>query len=182
MILAAIISFLAAFLLVRYKVIVATHEERQVERHIHHKDKGDPPTSKSFDGMNRTERAAHDVLSAGVDINRNTDPVPGMIRIFSRHDPDRSVYSKNPHIVQVGLFDSYPPTHLLNRCHNLCIFLTVLGFVLALTGILCFAWDRLPLSVGISTSFFMAVCLIAGLYVLLKPETKGKNSHIYCER
>ncbi|KAF4621461.1 hypothetical protein D9613_000882 [Agrocybe pediades] len=202
---AAIISFLAAFLLVRYKLMVATKEEEQIERHDNENGPHgkvvnstqqfvNSPTSMSFDGSNHTERASptassrhgpHRLASSHRDhdmMNHETDPTPGMIRIPSRIDPNRTVYSKNPHLVQVGPFDSYGvPTHIISRCHNLCIFLTVLGFVLALTGILCFAWDRLPLSVSISSSFFMATCLIAGVYVWVKPESRGQSSHIYCD-
>ncbi|PPQ87448.1 hypothetical protein CVT25_008184 [Psilocybe cyanescens] len=173
---AAIISFLAAFFLVRYKLRIANKEEQQTETGGGQRGNVTAsPSSMSFDDLERAERSPKFSTSEHI-----TDPTPGMIRIASPLSPDKAIYSTNPHLIQVGPFQGLPPTHLLSRCHTLCIYLTVLGFVLALTGIICFAWDRLPRSVGISSSFFMALCLLSGVYIWLKPEPEeGTSSHIY---
>ncbi|OBZ69901.1 hypothetical protein A0H81_10379 [Grifola frondosa] len=58
---------------------------------------------------------------------------------------DGTIWSSNPHIEQVGPFRrGQPPTHLLDHCHSLCMWLAAVGFVFALVGVLCFAWARLP--------------------------------------
>ncbi|KAF8911491.1 hypothetical protein CPB84DRAFT_1761956 [Gymnopilus junonius] len=167
---AAIISFLAAFFLVGYKLKVAKVEESEAGK----PDKVvvDSPTSMSIDDAERIGR--------GYNSEHETDPVPGIIKLASPLGPTMPIYSSNPHLVQVGPFQDQPPTHLLGRCHALCVVLTVVGFTLALLGILCFAWDRLPLSVSISSSAFMALCLFAGVYVWMQPEpAEGTSPYIY---
>lgn len=165
----AIISFLAAFLLVRYKLKVARIEEAEAEKVV-----VDSPTSMSIDHAERAEQRR------GYNSEHETDPIPGIIRLASPLSPTKPIYSSNPHLVQVGPFQGHPPTHLLGRCHALCVVLTVVGFALALMGILCFAWDRLPLSVSISSSAFMALCLFSGVYIWMQPEPEeGTSSYIY---
>jgi hypothetical protein len=112
-------------------------------------------------------------------IEQDTDPIPGRFRMpFG--STQRPIWSSNPHLVQVGPFQNYPPTHLLHRCHALCVILTTVGFVLALMGILCFAWDRLPLSVSVSASCFMAMCLLSGVFIVFKPyPPEGTSTNIY---
>ncbi|KAJ7496889.1 hypothetical protein FB451DRAFT_1209137 [Mycena latifolia] len=81
---------------------------------------------------------------------------------LSRPQP---VWTTNPHLEQVGPFQRKPPTHLLSRCHNLCILLTFAGFGLALLGILAFAWAENPISVGVVTSVSTAVCFGGAIWV-----------------
>ena len=168
----AIISFLAAFLLVRYKLRVANIEEAEAEKPP--KTVVDSPISMSAEDAERAE-----LQRRGYNSEHQTDPIPGIIRLASPLGP-KPIYSSNPHLVQVGLFEGHPPTHLLGRCHALCVVLTVAGFALVLMGILCFAWDRLPLSVSISSSVFMVLCLLAGLFIWMQPEPEeGTSSFIY---
>lgn len=56
-----------------------------------------------------------------------------------------------------------PPVRLLSRCHNLSVTMALLGFVLALLGILTFAWTALPTSVSIFSSVCLAGCVAAVL-------------------
>ena len=56
--------------------------------------------------------------------------------------------------------------HLLRRFNVLCIYMTVVGFVLAGAGIMCYVWTKQAKSVGI----FASVCLggsLAGALVVL---------------
>jgi len=77
------------------------------------------------------------------------------------------VWTTNPHLEQVGPFQSKPPTHLLSRCHNLCILLTFIGFAFALLGILAFAWAQNPVSVGVVASVSTAVCFSGAVWVFI---------------
>ncbi|PIL33519.1 hypothetical protein GSI_04142 [Ganoderma sinense ZZ0214-1] len=118
---AAIISFLAAFFLIRYKLSVAKREERKIE--------GGVGTVSSS-----------------------------------------SVWSANPHLEQVGPFRrGTPPTHLLDHCHSLCMWLSAIGFALAIAGVMCFAWSRLALSASIFASVCCAACLVSGVAVVFWP-------------
>ncbi|KAI0717468.1 hypothetical protein C8Q72DRAFT_891508 [Fomitopsis betulina] len=111
---AAIISFLAAFFLVRYRLREATKQEIKIET-------GLTPDSSSPE------------LKTGV-------------------------LSTNPHLEEMGPFRrGGPPTHLLEHLHTLCMWLALVGFVLALAGALCYAWARLSRSASIFASACMAV-------------------------
>ena len=120
---AAIISFLAAFFLIRYKLSVATREERKIE--------------------------------GGVG---------------TRTQSSSSVWSANPHLEQVGPFRrGTPPTHLLDHCHSLCMWLSAIGFALAIAGVMCFAWSRLALSASVFASVCCAACIVSGAAAVFWP-------------
>ena len=121
---AAIMSFLAAFFLIRYKLSVAKREERRVE----------------------AQAAGATTVSSS------------------------SVWSMNWRLEQVGPFRrGEPPTHLLDHCHSLCMGMAAIGFVLALVGVLCFVWSRLPRSSAYFSSVCMAACIVGGLGALFWP-------------
>ncbi|KAF9485983.1 hypothetical protein BDN70DRAFT_870466 [Pholiota conissans] len=195
---AAIISFLAAFFLIRYKLKVASSEEKEAEEDKDVKQIVESPISMepvfthqaALDKDKDLEKEPRGTLGRSSTIGRRrsdshptieheTDPIPGSVRVPSG-SPHRTIWSSNPHLVQVGPFQNYPPTHLLRRCHTLCVVLTAFGFVLALMGILCFAWDRLPPSVSISATCFMGICVCSSIYILVKPyPPEGTSPHIY---
>jgi len=52
-----------------------------------------------------------------------------------------------------------PPVHLLSSCHSLSVCMALLGFALALLGILTFAWTTLPLGVAVFSSVCLGGCL-----------------------
>ena len=125
---AAIISFLAAFFLIRYKLSVAKREERKVE--------GGAGTLSSS-----------------------------------------SVWSATPYLEQVGPFRrGAPPTHLLDHCHSLCMWLSAIGFALAIAGVMCFAWSRLALSASVFASVCCAACLVSGFAAFFWPASSMHRS------
>ncbi|CDO69311.1 hypothetical protein BN946_scf184976.g30 [Trametes cinnabarina] len=130
---AAILSFLAAFFLIRYKLTVAKREERKVESGL-----------------------ANAASPAGSRVSTEPNLPP--------------IFSSKPHLEQVGPFRrGQPPTHLLDHCHSLCMWLAAVGFVLALVGVLAFAWARLALSSGVFASICVAVCLVSGVGAVFWP-------------
>ena len=54
-----------------------------------------------------------------------------------------------------------PPVRLLSRCHTRAAWMAVVGFVLALVGILAFAWTSLPTGIGAFASACLGTCLLA---------------------
>ncbi len=54
-----------------------------------------------------------------------------------------------------------PPIKLLSNCHSLSVTMTVIGFILALLGILTFVWTSLPVNVGVFASVCLGTCLTA---------------------
>lgn len=159
----AVISFLGAFFLIRYKLEVAERDEEEIEQEI-----VDSPTSISSDPIKRgfsTSRAS----------GSRTNNARGLVRVQTDSPEDPVIWSTNPRLVQVGPFRSKAPTELLSRCHSLCVFLTFLGFLLAIMGLMSFSWDRLPLSIGIGASVAMGFCLTAGALILVFPSIKTSH-------
>ena len=75
---------------------------------------------------------------------------------YGLHPMEPPVFSANPHIEQVVPFLSNVSSHrLLSRTHALCVFLAAAGFILAIVGILCYAWALQPRVVSI----FASACL-----------------------
>ena len=104
-------------------------------------------------------------------------PARRPVRVNSPLAGDNIIWSTNPRLVQVGPFQGPPPTELLARCYSLCVFLSFAGFLLALVGAISFTWDKLPRSIGISTSIATILCLVAAILIITVPSTK--RSHIF---
>ena len=54
-----------------------------------------------------------------------------------------------------------PPVRLLSNCHTLSVSMAVIGFILALIGILSFVWTSLPDSVAGFATACLSSCLLA---------------------
>jgi hypothetical protein len=163
---AAIISFLAAFCLIRHKLTVAQKEEEEVEENLVNSPK---PMS-----LNDPEKARNSQTTPYTD---NLRPVRRLVRVNSSLSGRKVIWSTNPRLEQVGPFQGPPPSELLERCHSLCVFLSFLGFLFALVGSISFTWDKLPRSIGISTSIATILCMAAAILIIIVPSTK--TSHIF---
>ena len=143
----AIISFLASFVLVRYKLTEAKREELKAEIVAGHRTATSPTSLKYQD----TEKGQNGTTGY-------TPSASGIQQLI----PEPPIYSCNPRLEQVGPFSRQPPTELLERCHALCITLASVGFVLALMGIVCYAWALQPVSVAAFSTAMLGICLLAG--------------------
>jgi hypothetical protein len=154
---ASVISFLGAFFLIRYKLDVA--EQEALDELV------DSPISVS--SSDPIKRRFSTPEASGLRTNKPR----GRVRVHTSPESP-IVYSTHPHLVQVGPFRTKAPTELLSRCHSLCVFLTFLGFLLALMGLLSFSWNGLPLSLGVGASVSMGVCFVAGISIFVFPFSK----------
>ncbi|GBE80749.1 hypothetical protein BKA93DRAFT_749302 [Sparassis latifolia] len=73
----------------------------------------------------------------------------------------RRLVAKRPKGPVDSLLDPGPPVELLSRCNALAVVMAVLGFILAVLGILAYAWTATPLSVSIFSSACLGGCIIA---------------------
>lgn len=153
---AAIISFIGAFFLIQYKLIAAQKEEDQAE--------DTSPPSAISDDVEKMDSPTSDDL--------RTDPIRRRVKVNPPHIVDQIIWPFNPQLIQVGPFQRPPPTLLLSRCHLLCVLLSFLGFILALMGLMAFAWDRLPLNASIFSSICMGLCLVLAILIVIIPSTK----------
>jgi hypothetical protein len=135
----AVLSFLAAFLLVRFKLQEATREELIAE--------GVKLVSSPLGGSVRVKDVERDPVDAD---GRNGTTKPAVESKGLLVEPP--IISTDPHIEQVGPFMSSISSHLLSRIHALCVAFAAIGFILAIAGIICYAWALHPTSVSVFTS------------------------------
>ena len=148
---AAILAFLAAFFLIRYKLTAAKREERKVESGL-------------------SDSAVNTGSGNGAGASTGSDAVPEGQSRSSTTSSDPPIWSSNPHLEQVGPFRrGHPPTHLLDHCHSLCMWLSIVGFTFALVGVLAFSWSSLAKSGGVVASVCMGTCLVAGTAAVFWP-------------
>ena len=132
---------MAAFFLVRFRLHEASRQEVKAEHPADHK-------------------TDHPDQAAGSVSEKN--PKPG----------DAPIWSANPQLDQVGpLRRGKPPTHLLEICHTLCMIFSVLGFILAMVGVLCYAWAMLPVSSQVLCTVSIGVCLSTSVIAIFLPQS-----------
>jgi hypothetical protein len=142
---ASIISFLGAFLLIRYKLKEATREEMIVEGITMVNSPREGSTSNDVESMVHKS------------VNYSTAmPILERNKRNSLYPAEPPIFSADPHIEQVGQFRSNESSQrLLSRTHALCVFLAAVGFILAIVGMLCHAWALQQRAVSI----FVSTCL-----------------------
>ncbi|KAF8806556.1 hypothetical protein BYT27DRAFT_6630786 [Phlegmacium glaucopus] len=161
---AAVISFFAVFVLIRYKLDVAQQKEEEAKIELVNSSTYVPSDSNEAENARGSQTYANGLRTITVNPPRSGSQI---------------IRSTNPRLVQVGPFwHGQPPIELLARCRSLCIFLSFLGFLFAIIGALSFSWGRLPLSVSICSSVLTGLCVVAALSILITPLTK--TSHKFC--
>ena len=101
-----------------------------------------------------------------VDVER-TESIHGADFHQHRHIRETSVTKRGAQLVHVCRFNNtLPPVQLLERCNQLCMFLTATGFTLEVMGILCYAWDKMGVVVSAFASGLTLFCLFTSAIVL----------------
>ncbi|KAF8839121.1 hypothetical protein BDN67DRAFT_970642 [Paxillus ammoniavirescens] len=154
---AAVLSFLAAFLLIRFKLQEATREELIAE--------GIKLVSSPLGGSVRVKDVERDPVDA--DRRNGTTKPAAEAQISKSSLVEPPIISTDPHIEQVGPFMSSISTHLLSRIHALCVAFAAIGFILAITGIICYAWALHPPSVSAFTSACLGGAILSMVILLV---------------
>ncbi|KAI6148371.1 hypothetical protein BKA82DRAFT_121246 [Pisolithus tinctorius] len=157
---AAGLSFLAAFLLIRYKLKEATRQELIAE--------GVKVAMSPLGGSLRVRNKENDIES--IDGRRAftiAEEQPTKTPVQARQPtmgsiPEPPILARNPHLEQVGLFwFRNVSSHLLSKFHTLCVTFAVIGFVLATAGIVLYAWAIQPREVYIFATACLAAAVLA---------------------
>ncbi|KAG2369209.1 hypothetical protein BDR07DRAFT_1447823 [Suillus spraguei] len=177
---AAVLSFLAAFLLIRYKLKEASEEELFAENRA----KGfqittspvpvngsSPVEDIERDAQNNDKKFGRENVPQMDTSDNNTDTkhdLPALTR--RRSTPaEPPIFVRDPHLEQVGFWSVTISSHLLSRVHALCILFAGIGFILAIMGIITYAWALQPTEVSIFVSACFGVGVIA-MGVLFLPD------------
>ncbi|KAG1760594.1 hypothetical protein EDD22DRAFT_954829 [Suillus occidentalis] len=167
---AAVLSFLAAFLLIRYKLKEASNEELFAEGRAKGFQITASPVNGSFQ-VHDIERDAQDnddlKNSPQMDNKTDTKDDPPVLQRRGSNPAEPPIFARDPHLEQVGFWSPTISSHLLSRVHALCIFLAGIGFVLAIMGIITYAWALQPkeVSVFVSVCFGGAVLAMGALFL-----------------
>ncbi|KAF8554935.1 hypothetical protein OG21DRAFT_1484297 [Imleria badia] len=162
---AAVLSFLGAFLLIRYKLKEASREEMLAEGMVH-----SPLAGSVFKDVERHATQAGMDLGLQQTITNNNGAAtsaPERNKREGSYPVEPPIISRNPHVEQVGPFMGKVSSHLLSRTHTLCVFLAAIGFVLAIVGILCYAWASQPREVSIFASMCLGAAFVTMVVLLI---------------
>jgi len=176
---AAVLSFLGAFLLIRYKLKEATREEYFADItkgvrivaspengsfHVHDIETGGPQVDDA-----QTHEPEDSPQTHASDLRHATDiqHEPHLPRRMASEPP---IFSRDPHLEQVGFWSPNISSHMLSRVHALCITLAGVGFILAIMGILLYAWALQTREVSIFVTVSLGAAIIATQGVLFLPD------------
>ncbi|PPQ78990.1 hypothetical protein CVT25_002274 [Psilocybe cyanescens] len=196
-ILAAFISFLGGFFLIRYRIKWAKVEQNTVIMRRHHNGSGS--TDNFLQSPTAAERGESGLSYQYAPITRHrveesqdtashycfTRPPPCLAE-GTRKRPRKSIWvlKEYPTLFASYNADTNPlsghqihplPTKLLRRFHVLCVILTLLGFIFSLVGIVCNVWERLPHVVGIGCTIFVCTTLLVVLGMLFTPDAEAEE-------
>jgi len=175
---AAILSFLAGFLLTGFKLAEANQEEAKIEDaeamaaltagkiHIEDVEKN----GHLVDEVDVSFLSYHNNRTSTLSNTTNaTAPTPPRLTPrnskFLHHK--QKVVSSNPHMERSGLlFKHGQPSHLLSRFHSVCILIASIGFGCAMLGILMYAWALHPTEVAAFATACFGSAIISGLVIL----------------
>lgn len=173
---AAVLSFLAAFLLIRYKLKEASNEEIFAEGRAEGFIITASPVNGAFhvqdierDANNDDAQKVDPENSPQTDSNTDTKYTPPAMRRMGSTPAEPPIFVRDPHLEQVGFWSPTISSHLLSRVHSLCILLAGVGFILAIMGILSYAWALQSSEVSI----FVTVCFgtaVLGMGTLFLPD------------
>ncbi|KZT05340.1 uncharacterized protein LAESUDRAFT_760226 [Laetiporus sulphureus 93-53] len=178
---AAIIAFVASFILVRLQLVDADEQEakyvhgttsnkaiaRDVERDPLANEHAHRPSTSSAGVADFKKEGASSVSQDPCDaIYQRVNVQCLQLRGF-RKLPAIRVPSPTLTPTQLAQQILDPPIMLLQRCHTLAVWMSAVGFVCGLIGILAYAWAHTPLAVSIFSTACLGVCTIAGTLVLL---------------
>jgi hypothetical protein len=90
-------------------------------------------------------------------------------RMASLHT-EPPIFSRDPHLEQVGFWSPNISSHMLSRVHALCITLAGVGFILAIMGILLYAWALQTREVSVFVTVSLGAAIIATQGVLFLPD------------
>ncbi|KDR75584.1 hypothetical protein GALMADRAFT_226214 [Galerina marginata CBS 339.88] len=188
-ILAAFISFIGGFFLIRYKIKWARVERNTImkkrQSHIGSSsetvfqmspierdlESGGPPTTPT---KHRPEASWESMLPSPSQSNsrrrrKSAWVPPEYPALFCSFLDFRSKQ------VYPATRTDPLPTKLLGRFHFLCVVLTLLGFIFTLIGIVCNTWERLPHVVGVVCTITIFVTLIIVISILIFPDTGSEE-------
>ncbi|KZS87215.1 hypothetical protein SISNIDRAFT_321043 [Sistotremastrum niveocremeum HHB9708] len=162
----AVVAFLGAFVLVRYKLHEAKREERKVDSHPQARDgsqseKGPAPARDEVGGGGPWSANPHLVTVGPSSYFRRSSPPP-----YQYQYPSSSSPSSSGHSGPDSSGDPAPPAYLIERTHILAVLTALGGFILAVTGIICYAFAQQARVVGVFAGGCLGGCLVlAGVVV-----------------
>lgn len=178
----AITSFVGSFVLIRYKLLDArvqvptSPETPVIDKPGMSRFESAPATLKNGSSFSHTRSDTSEVPHTSTSSPFLRATQAELLQIFQNITGTASQFEGRVSIHQVRPFHCFssrsngtnvePPVRLLSNCHTLSVTMSVAGFVLALLGILMFAWTALPVGIGAFASACLGTCLL-GIFATL---------------
>jgi len=167
---AAIIAYLASFVLVKYsKISVPISEEGSITS----PPQSSQSTTRTRGGSIKTIQPNPPLGLQSLDqkpIACAPDPVITIERVYLRNffrtRPSPQVYAPSSGPGTVTTPELQDAHTMLLRCNSVCVVLTFIGLLLAILGIMAYVWTTFTLAPGIIVSVCFIVSLIAACYAL----------------
>lgn len=166
---AAITSFVGSFVLIRFKLLDMSEDiPDPLEPSTPTKSDYARPDLAYVQSEPTLSQAAHGAGSGAA-------PALNLFNVWKMWSDSLTDVQGRVSIHRVRLFGCMPPsnpTHvdppvrLLSNCHTLSVMMAVLGFILALLGILTFAWTSLPTGVASFASACLGACGLGIFFTL----------------
>jgi len=181
----AILAFVASFVLVRLQLIDADDQEPRVDMTIPSQRKIVAHDPERLDAQAAQKTDHRPSTSSAADRDASTAEAEGTAKAESTSDPYAAVLARvtvqrthplsflrlparksttppeKPSTTPDAILN--PPIELLERCHTLAVWMSVLGFILGVIGILAYAWVATPLAVSVFSTACLGVCFLAGV-------------------
>ncbi|KAI0685819.1 hypothetical protein C8T65DRAFT_591811, partial [Cerioporus squamosus] len=192
---AAIVAYIASFVLIRYRLNDAEKKEEGVIKEPRSRSRA-PSTSRNTTEKRRARQHSHQhshrpsasmgsTLGPSSPIEALTDfptevftDLRGLVSVYRTHPlwflrcgtrrkPQRSRdMDPEASVVDDAIAMLKGMVGVLSRAHTVCTSMSSLGFVLALLGILTYSWTAVPTALGIFASACMGACGIAAVVAL----------------
>ncbi|TFK87585.1 hypothetical protein K466DRAFT_490598, partial [Polyporus arcularius HHB13444] len=192
---AAIVAYVASFVLIRYRLNDAEKKEEGAVKEPHSRSRA-PSTSRNATEKRRIRQSSHQhshrpsasmgsTLGPSSPIDAIADfptevftDLRGLVSVYRTHPlwflrcgaprkPQRSRdMDPEASVVDDATAMLKGMVGVLARAHTVCAGMSSLGFVLALLGILTYSWTAVPIALSIFASACMGACGIAAVYAL----------------
>ena len=171
----AILAFVASFILVRLQLEDADDQEEKAASRVPASGTSAKVLARDVEQVGDKDKHVHRPSTSSAPAEDATSVAsaaqnnPVYARVTVRCYRPLSTYTfpkkdtkgvSNPtHPADVADAILNPPIQLLSRCHTLAVWMSAIGFLLGVIGILAYAWVATPAAVSIFSTVCLGVCL-----------------------
>ncbi|KZT72254.1 hypothetical protein DAEQUDRAFT_762998 [Daedalea quercina L-15889] len=181
----AILAFVASFILVRLQLEDADDQEGKATDGTSVTSTATKKAVRDFEQVGEKDKRVHrpstsstpivDTTSLGGGSSIPNNPVYARVTVscfrplstYALPGRNSKGIGAPAHPADVADAILNPPIQLLSRCHSLAVWMSAIGFILGVIGILAYAWVATPAAVSIFSSVCLGVCLVVMVIAIM---------------